>query len=161
MGFSGTVSKFKLNYGRMTKTLGEEMRQLQRLAAKEFLSAMISEDNSPVPIWTGMSRGSLQPLGRYLNVRVPIPASSIKQVRKDRSPAHGRLEQAFSFSSKNFRYTFNFRTFVKWFRLHDVKWKNWGALDAGRAAYKAYIKANLKSRIPKVNRYLTKTRIRF
>ncbi len=73
----GFFTKLTLDPGRYTKTLDKSMNVQLRQAARAWLRAVILK----VPVWTGMSRGSLRPLGAFLRVAVPIsPVASRKKV---------------------------------------------------------------------------------
>ena len=66
--FRGKLRKIKLKKQRLSKTLSERLNRIMREAAREFLRAAIPR----VPVDTGMALGNLVPLGRFLNLRVPI-----------------------------------------------------------------------------------------
>lgn len=69
---------------RLNKTLDRVMGQIIREAAREWLRALVVH----IPVQTGMAKGALQPLGRFLRVAVPV--------RPVRKPYYSKLEGGIS-----------------------------------------------------------------
>lgn len=89
--FESSLSTLHVPRERLTKTLDRILGQIIREAAREWLRALVVE----VPVQTGMAKGALQPLGRFLRVAVPI--------RPIRKPYYSHLEggeQTISFGAE-------------------------------------------------------------
>lgn len=148
------LSTFELDPQRYAKSLDEAISTQQRQAARAWLRAVIEK----VPVWTGMSRGSLKPLGAYLRVAVPI--SPVAQ-RSGMGPTAGAQQSSFSFTRTGTSWTFAFTEEVAHFLINDafdvsayIRLRTPGpynAFKAGEEAYEAYIAEFLQKRLPNVN----------
>lgn len=128
-----------------------------RNAAREWLRAVILH----VPTFTGETRGSLQPLGKFLRVAVPI---SPVAVRKGHSPATGAQQQLFTFSYVNGIYTFEYQSNVLQYKInefydvsHIIPLRTkvpWDSFIYGNAAFQAYAKNVIPKRIPRVTDFI-------
>lgn len=156
--FRGRLSFPKLDVTKYTEALEEAIETQIRQAAREWLRAVIPK----VPVWTGTARGSLQPLGRFL--RVAIPISPVAR-RKGMGPEVGASKGTFKFQRRGRRFVFTASSTVDHFiqnnfyqaptpPFHLKEPTPWKAFEAGDEAFIRYIKANLVKRIPKLKEFI-------
>ena len=155
MRFHGTL--FQLNYDIVgyKKKLDEVLQREMRNAAREWLRAVYPL----VPVWTGTARGTLQPLGRLLRVKVPV---SPEVVRPGRGPAVGAAQSAFEFIAEDGIYQFVFDTFVRHYIANEYTESSfnlrnptpWHSLTAGENAFNDYLEARLDEKLPNVSEFL-------
>jgi hypothetical protein len=139
----------------LVKVADEQMRQ----AAREWLRAVILK----VPVYTGASRGSLLPLGRYLNIAIPIHPV----VRHPRwSPEVGALMQFFNFSHDlpSLTWTFQYSTQVPHYLINEfnvglgqpplIEPTPWRSFAAGKIAWDNYVRTEFFRRLPKISDYI-------
>jgi hypothetical protein len=159
----GFLAHLTLDPQRYTKTLDKYMEVQMRQAAREWLRAVIQK----VPVWTGMSRGSLKPLGAFLRVAIPI---SPVEFRKGMGPEAGARRSTFFFGRKNTKYKFYFNenvlhyTMNEFFNvnppIHLIHPGQWHSFEAGEDAFEAYVKDVLPGRLPKFEDVIFKKVIR-
>jgi hypothetical protein len=146
------IAKLGIDTDKYNKTLDAAMQAQIRQAAREWLRAVILK----VPIWTGTSMGSLQPLGAYLKVAVP---NNYKVVRPGYGPSVGKSLQEFKFDHKDHIWSFSFTEEVphylvnEYFNvnaagLHLITPGPYHSFAAGERAFEAYIDAYLAKRVP-------------
>ena len=164
MKFHGRLSVPKLDTNKFTAALEKQIAVQMRQAAREWLRAVIPK----VPVWAGTSRGSLQPLGRFLRVAVPI--SPVAE-RKGQGPEVGASQGAFNFSRTGHRFVFSATTHVPHFvqnnfynapnpPFHLRNQTPWLAFQAGDEAFKKYITDHVAKRIPKIKDFISyKTKV--
>lgn len=160
--FHGRLSYPKFDAAKYTQALEEACETQVRQAAREWLRAVIPH----VPVWAGTSRGSLQPLGRFLKVAVPInPTAPAKAMRPSRGPEAGARQQHFKFSRRGRRFIFQFETTVAHFIQNEfyhapnppfklINPTPWNAFKYGEAAFAAYMQNVVPKRIPKIKDYI-------
>ena len=158
-------SKLGIDTGRFTETLDTNMKEQIRQAAREWLRAVILK----VPIWTGTSIGSLQPLGAYLRVAVP---NNYKVVRPGMGPSAGRAQQEFKFKREGNVWSFEFTEEVPHYLVNEYFNVNatgkfhlttpgpYRSFAAGEAAFTAYINAYLIKRVPNLHDFETVEELR-
>lgn len=160
--FTGRFFQVDFDERGYKKTHDEAMKTQIRQAARAWLRAVIPR----VPVYTGMARGSLVPLARFLKIAIPIrPAANAKKRKPlaGYSLNDGISQGAFSFDdNQNGVYTFSFDTKVLHFYLNDtfdtkgagmvnlIHDTPWDAIKAGDAAFRAYIDKVLPQRLPKL-----------
>jgi len=154
----------KLSRENYRKQFDKDIEKHMHAAAREWLLAVYPL----VPVWTGMARGSLIPLGAFLNVPIPI----------DRNPsadAHGLIDRGFwdgiPLGKFQFRFTrtqfrFHFSTDVEHYMenelnvapsyLHLINPTPWHSFEAGAEAFKAYVESTLIPGLPKIKKYFAK-----
>ncbi len=138
------------------KTLDAALQTQMRQAARAWLRAVIPH----VPVWTGMAASSLKPLGRYLNVAVPIKP---RVTRSDKTPEKGRQQQHFEFENNGYVYTFRWTTEVLHYKLNEyfpsklklIHETPWNSTVHGDAAYRKYMRDVLPLRIPRAIDYIS------
>lgn len=162
MKFRGRFSVPKLDAKKFSEALVTECQTQQKQAAREWLRAVIPK----VPVWAGTSRGSLRPLGRFLRVAVPItPVARDTDLRNQNGIAYGASKSSFKFNRRGQRFIFSIDINVKHFienNFHErpnppYRLKEptpWHALEAGQAAYEAYIRNVLPKRIPRIKNFI-------
>lgn len=160
--FRGRLSYPKFDASKYTQALQDACEVQLRQAAREWLRAVIPH----VPVWTGTARGSLQPLGRFLNVAIPIvPSAPPKAMRFNRGASYGASQGHFKFSRRDKRFIFHYSSDVKHFLenefyhapnppYHLRNETPWNAFVYGKAAFDAYMKGTLPKRIPKIADYI-------
>ena len=98
--------------GTLPKTLDRILTSIWKQAAREWLRELIKG----IPVETGMAKGSLTPLGRFLNVAVPISPTRAPYFNKlegvTATPDAGAAKTEFELETKNFTYTFTWSTDV-------------------------------------------------
>lgn len=160
LGGFGTL--LTLDPQRYTKTLDKTMEVQLRQAARAWLRAVIVK----VPVWTGMSRGSLIPLGAFLRVKIPItPVAS----KPGMGPLAGSLRSSFNFTKRGTSYSFEFDESVAHYTIneffdvsHTIKLITPGPYNSfrfGAAAFQAYVTNELPKRLPRVEDVIVTKRI--
>lgn len=140
------------------KSVDMLMEQQMRMAARAWLRAVIPH----VPVYTGMARGSLQPLGKFLKVSVPINPYAF---RKGMGPAAGASKSLFSFTKTNGIYTFEFDSQVMHYKINEfynvplplIHPTPWRSFEYGNAAFQKYVSTALLRRIPRANNFIKAT----
>ncbi len=146
------VVKFKRH--EFTVALRAEMQTQLRQAARAFLRAVIKR----VPVDTGEARGTLLPLGRFLNVHVPIDPKSFRQ-NKDAGTGEMDNPLIFDFESteKGEYFTAQLQLFHYWWNdFFTQSYVNpqidppWHSIDDGVAAFMDYLKTFGLQRLPRL-----------
>lgn len=168
--FQGSYDLLKLDKGAYIEQLNAVLAEELKNAMRAWLKAVIRK----VPVYTGMARGSLLPIARALGENVPItpranrmasPRLYGKGVRS--TPSQGARRTTFKFTSRLGRhevsidigtvhYLINEFTRVSLPLAHPGPWKSF---EAGRAAFKDYLKRNLKKKVPRIVKYISKSRV--
>ncbi len=165
------------------KVLGTIIRQGARLWLKTLLTGIRNAPYSmgdSFPIWSGMAKGSLQPLGRYLHMSVPVAPrppyystsvskKTYRTVRHLRRPpnnvAEGNTKQAFEIRddanlSGTLRFSFNFENLVEYFGINDLEANGkfpstpWAILNEANDVMVAFVNSEIETRLPKLTDYL-------
>lgn len=116
-----------------------------------------------IPVYTGEARGTLKPIGRFLDLQIPItPVGRKKGHDQDTGAANSSIK--FDLSTP-LRPTFkvNITLFhLEWNEFNESKISPsapWHAFEAGRRAFQAYLLHNLKRNVPRIRAYTTKTKL--
>jgi hypothetical protein len=160
------VNIIKFDKQGYTEALGKAVQVQIRQAAREWLRAVILK----VPVYTGMAKGSLLPLGRYLRVAIPIVPDPIAQKRFGRGPQDGESLGLFDFKQINqYVWQFQYATEVQHYLINEFTiglgsppLRNptpWHSFEAGKEAWDQYLQENLKSKIPKISSYISTVEI--
>lgn len=155
-GFVMELFDLKFDDKGFRKSVDAAMQTQLRMAAREWLRAVIPH----VPVYTGMSRGTLQPLGRFLNVAIPIRPVA---VRKGYSIETGAAASSFSFTKEGGSFYFTWTNEVLQYQINEFHRvplplrhpTPWRSLTAGQRAFDAYAKNVIPKRIPRVNDFIT------
>jgi hypothetical protein len=159
----GFLTHLTMDVQRYTKTLDANMEIQTRQAARAWLRAVIEK----VPVWTGMARGSLKPIGGFLKIAIPI---SPVAVRKGMGPAAGASRSTFFFGKSGTKYQFRFNENVLHYAINEFFDVNppihlthpgeWHSFEAGAKAWQDYIENVLPGRLPKFEDIIVKKVIR-
>jgi len=154
----GRLSYPQFKVGLFNKALRSMAETQVRNAAREWLRAVIPL----VPVFTGTARGSLQPLGRFLRVAVPIAPVA---TRPGKGPDVGASQtRPYYFHRERDRHYFRFNTQVFHFIRNEFYHAPnppfrlthptpWNAIPVGNAAFDAYLRTTIPQRIPKIRDY--------
>lgn len=163
--FTIKVKILKFDDKGYTEELGKVLEVQTRQAAKEWLRSVVKE----VPVYSGESRGSLLPLGRFLRVSIPIDPVEAAIKRYPNGVAKGEEQQLYQFKSTESIYTFKFNTFVPQYLTNEfnrglgqpplIHLTPWHSLEEGKIAFQQYLRENLKEKVPRVLKYLTRVKI--
>lgn len=155
--FTGRLYTMQFDAEGFKKSLQEAIAVQMRQAARAWLRAVIPA----VPVYTGMARGSLQPLGRILRVAVPISPIAF---RRGKSPAEGATQSSFEFYNNGSVWTFSWSTDVLHYTINEYNNMSgvlplrhptpWKSIEKGNIAFNAYMEANISKRIPKLADYI-------
>lgn len=175
LGAVGRLNYLRFDDAKIRSVLAEELKQMHLSAIGAWLKAVLTAVSGPTiqndfPVWTGTAKSSLQPLGKYLEVRatnLPFDLQDLLSVtpvvkRKGMGPEVGRSQgQKFSirtFSNQHgpFRFQFEWSTAVEHYAVNEfhnanaqgLKLKNpgpWNTMLAGNAAYREYLEAGLQN----------------
>ncbi len=146
------------------KKVDAAARKIFYEAAALFLRAAVPK----IPVYTGMSRGSLVPLANFLKSKgvktsISIPISPSKDrlakylILKGQNEQAGKARSDFSFEDVGGRFKFVFNASVEHYKFNDrqasrlpgVTSAPWHSFDAGAEAANEYIAKNLKT-IPRI-----------
>lgn len=142
-----------LDVKRYTKTLDRIMGQIIREAAREWLRAILVSvpSRGGFPVETGAAKSTLQPLGRFLRVAVPI-----NPTKRANDHEHRWGAGQFEITSKNFEYEFRWSTDLlhyylnEFFSISTVASSPWNTLEAGEAAFLTYVEDAIERRLPDI-----------
>jgi len=155
------LSHFRWDVGGLSKARTVAITKVIKEAGREWLSATLEY----VPTLTGMSRGSLRPLGAFLDMHVPIDPTS---ERRDRGPTEGSelgTPKEDIFTIVNGRFSFRFESRVWWYWLNefhnraygpDKQETPWQSFERGKEAFQQYLGNNMLKRLPRLSRYREK-----
>jgi hypothetical protein len=155
-GFSKLEFDHKRYVGDFKAKLKDELRQALR--------AMLRATMVRVPVYTGMARGSLRPLGRFLNEHVPIsPVAQRKKMGIREGEALGSVE----IDDSTYDISVKINIGVLHYAINEffnvpLPLKNptpWESFRVGREAYKRYLRQNLKQNLPRIKKYVSRKRI--
>lgn len=159
--FTGRLYKLDFDVKGYRKSYDDEMKIQMRQAAREWLRAVYPH----VPVYTGMARSSLKPLGRLLKVAIPITQSKNgrKRERPGYSRSDGEAQGVFSFGdNENGVYTFSFDTQVLHYYLNDtfdtkgagmfnlINKTPWESAEYGEKAFRTYVEKVMPGRLPRI-----------
>lgn len=159
----GFGTKINVDVGRMTKTLNENMSIQMRQAARAWLREVITH----VPVWTGTSKGSLQPIGRFLNVQIPI---SPRVTRKGMGPDVGAKASAFKFYREKSKHFFKIDINVAHYAVNEYHNVNltgqfhlttpgpYHSFEYGEMAFEDYVRNTMPGRLPRLETFIMKTK---
>lgn len=122
--------------------------------------------------------GTLIPIGRFLHVAIDInPAESARRKSPWRTAQDGADMSAFRFyDDNNGKVGAEFTTDLPYFLANDYGRADteqqaiqqrltnpvpWGAIEAGREAYREYLRANLMTAVPRIQHFISITQRKF
>ncbi len=117
-----------------------KIQEIMKEAARTYVLAAYRYIN----VDTGMSRATLLPLARYLDVANSIPVNP-KRTLKGKSPAEGEARTTYSFGTSGSVYSFEWTANVKQYFLNDQfalrsnKGSPWRSLEIGNIKVRNYL----------------------
>lgn len=176
MRFTGRFTFMDFDPRNYKKSFDEAMEVQMRQAARAWLRAMLTAELPIIrrgtgtskgipPVWTGTSRGTLIPLGRFLKVAIPI-TPLVK--RPGRGPMVGASKGKYQFGKSYDRYYFRFSTQLAWYTLNEFNNSTiplthktpWNGFEIGQKAFQDYCNTQMVKLLPKVRDAIRfKTRI--
>jgi hypothetical protein len=137
------------------KSVDALMEQQMRMAARAWLRAVIPH----VPVYTGMARGSLRPLGQFLKVSVPISPIA---TRKGMGIGAGESKSWFKISKSGGNYTFEYNSSVAHYEINEfynvplplTHPTPWHSFKYGDEAFNEYARTKMPPRIPRVQDFI-------
>jgi hypothetical protein len=163
--FKVNLKILKFNKKGYTEALQKAIDVQVRQAAREWLRAVIHE----VPVYSGQARASLLPLSRYLRVALPIEPTEAGQKRYPGGITKGSVQGQFDFSSEGYVSRFSFSTTVPHFLINEfnvglgqpplIHPTPWKSMEYGKIAFQAYLRENLKKKLPRIGKYVTLVKV--
>ncbi len=160
-----------------TRKLHNNMIQLWKDATKAFVTAIIEEDL--IKVDTGMSKSSLLPLGRAVQMVTAIRAGinpqrdsrkGVTNIDGSYSPTQyksaalgeklGQKAFTLNFGSPTrpvFQFTWRIVVYQYWLNessSNSIKSQNWHTLETGQKAFIDYLREHAPSRVPKLAEWL-------
>jgi hypothetical protein len=156
------IGNWRFDYNSYSKKLDEALQTQMRQAARVWLRALIP----CIPVWTGTARGTLIPLGRYLNVAVPIDPVKFLP---GRGPSVGAQQSTFAFDNEGGHYAFRIDIGLLYFELNEFtntkayipqlkKDTPWESFIVANAAWREYVRQVLPTRVPDTKSFLQITK---
>lgn len=150
----------------LNKTVDRVMGQILREAAREWLRAILVSvpSRGGFPVLTGAAKSTLVPLGRFLRQVKGLevrPTSDGKHPYKDRR-AEGEASQEFQLtnvpregrSNPDGVYNFGWANDILHYYINEywgvIPSGPWHTLEAGKAAWDAYVEEALNRRLPDI-----------
>jgi len=170
MKIKGKLAIRRWSLRNISRTLNKEYEVQHRQAVRAWLREVISR----VPVYTGTSKGTFKPLGRYLRVAVPVsPVNTTKKFFYYRGKKYplglSAAENYFMFQFVSRRtlftysYTFNYDITLPYLVWNDIQpgpsWfpfktpPPYHATDAGEEAYSKYLSEVAPTRLPKIGKF--------
>lgn len=135
----------------------------------ESVAVFLSEVEIHVPTYTGMSRGSLLPLAKYINAKgvsqaviIPISPSNdklaISLIKRGQNIQAGAARGDFDIEIKDGRYILKFGPAVTHYKHNDVKQSDiplkyptpWHSFLNGQRVANEWLNANARRKIPRL-----------
>jgi hypothetical protein len=159
------VSLPTLDRERYLRDLRQSIRQAVVLAAQKFLQAAIPL----IPVWTGMASGAMENLEILAGVSIPRASPSPRSANyyyqgQRRTPALGQslttqpgsiLSGDMTSAETGTRLFFNFTINIDYFNELDAQW---GAMEAGEAAFEQELHQQLHALQPNIGDYFVTRR---
>jgi hypothetical protein len=164
--FRGHFDRVEVRRNALSQAMQDAVATQLRQAMREFIRAVLQR----VPVYTGMSRGSLRPMARVLRVAIPINPHPRAGYYKNKTPEAGERQSHFEFDHTGLNQSVTFRVDVAHYLINEfytglrgqenlIHPTPWKSFEAGREAFHAYLRANLMRRLPNVASYITRTRV--
>lgn len=153
MRFFGEFQTPRLQLNAYKKEVDKRLSALLDAAVREFVEGLLER----VPVWSGMARGSIQPLGRLVNLVVNASARSGIRSRE----ARGRALGSASIDREPFTYSFRFTSRVPHYIFNEFNRATglihptpWHSLRRGEQRFTALVRTRRLPR-PFQRRFLT------
>lgn len=168
MRFTGRFKFEDFDSKGLKKTWDAGMQTQMKQAARAWLRAILTTELPRVPskpgppsigippVWTGTARGTLTPLGKFLNVKVEIKPIAF---RPGFGPDVGRGKGKFAFENDGKGvYRFRFSTQLVYMVLNEFNQSDldlthktpWGGFKIGQKAFKNYVENVMPKRLPTI-----------
>lgn len=153
---------YKWNSQKFNQTLRTKLTVQVRQAAREFVRAAIVK----VPIDTGEAIGTFLPIGRFLNVSIPILNNHPTEKKNPETGSSEEKRLLFTFSSNQYGVYFeiDWQLFHFWFNeFFHHNYPNaqietpWHSMEAGRDAFLEYMRTVAVERLPKLKDFIEVT----
>lgn len=179
------LHKFTFNDKKYKKDLETGVHKMLRTAAQKWLKAVLvsvrltagpQAGSMGFPVYTGMAKASLQPVGQEIGVEVwpigaRVPPTPTKSVGRGR--ALGKQNKFITIRKNQygpFAFEFNWWTKVPHFELNELNYvkyirsthakSGWHSIEFGHEAMKAYLTRNvIKHHVPHLGDYIIKTEV--
>lgn len=150
--FTGRLKSFYLKTNEFRKDLDASLKREVRNAGAEWVRAVYNK----VPVYTGTARGTLVPVGRVVDVTIPISPVAFK---RGRGPTFGESQSSFNFYHAGNVYGFRFDQNLWYYILNDlnvtfIKSSPWQSMKAGEEAFNHYM-STVASKLPQLKDYST------
>lgn len=134
LGCTIRTNQMRGSFARWSEEFNAGLFQVHRMAARRFLSSLISGYNGNFPVYTGCAKASLKPLARYLNMEplikiVPVADPHLNEEfgyfqSPETGEEMGEPDRPFLTEDHNmhgiYRVTFYWRTLVDHFNENDI-----------------------------------------
>lgn len=155
-----TFDQLQLQLDQYSQAVNVAIQSQMKEALRAFLRAALTR----IPVYSGDAQRSLLPIGRFVDENIPI----------DPVPgAHGHIkppgEPLFKFSNDFLHPKITFSPNLLHFKINEfydvsssIPLKSevpWHALEAGRRAYREYLRANLRKAVPSIKKFIVRTRV--
>ncbi len=159
-----TLPKYKFNAEAYSRSLYTSLNVQVRNAAREFLREMVQH----IPVDTGQARGTLFPLGRFLNVAVPTNGADPTRTKSPSTGSQSQNMLLFDFpeSEDGVYFEIQIQLFYFWFNeFFQHNYPNaqldtpWESIEAGKKAFISFMKKEAPKRMPKVKDFITVTQV--
>lgn len=150
-----TVETLEFDFQTFNEKLLEAIGKQMRNAARAFVRAAIRN----VPVWSGMSRGTYLPLGRFLRVAIPINPRAGVLDKRDVGERLTMYSAQDSFVRNGNVFSFRFGHFVKHYMYQEFfrgpsQTSPWKSYAAGRAAFLRYWEDIGINRLPTIYEFM-------
>lgn len=154
------LTELRFDRERFSQAFKEAIARQVRQGMRDFLRATMFR----VPVYTGMARASLRPLGAFLRVAIPIAPIA---VRKGYSIAEGERQGAFAVRSDKWTYSITLSISVLHYFMNEFFHSDlplthptpWGSTTEGEAAFRRYMQANLRKRLPLIKDFIVEKKV--
>lgn len=158
------LDHFTWKRGELSRTRQEVITKEIKTAAREWLEAVLTR----VPVLTGEARGSLRPLGAFVDMRIPITP---KVQRRDRGPAYGYDKATdtgdiFEFDGERFTFRFESRVWWYWYNeFHSVYYPKaqidppWLSFAQRPDLFRETLRQRLLKRLPSLLKFRSRVRV--
>lgn len=161
------MKKVDLNVKKFEEDLSEALANEIKEGTRAFLKAVLTK----VPVYTGQARGSLKPVGQFLNMNISIrPTKGAVKKHPNVKPSDGEKFGSIEFIKNGLNVKVTITQHLMHYLInefHDVSNSinlkrdvPWNSFEVGRLAYIEYMKTHLKKRIPIIANYITFTLIK-
>ena len=159
MNITGSFTEFSLDLAAYREAVAKRLEQLVKDGAREAVQTMAVH----VPVDTGMSRSSLNPVARAVGASI---GNTKGRRRPDKTAEKGESQQTFGFFSSKFRFTIVFSTRVFQYVLNDTfgptppgaqEGRPWNSFGRGTIAFIDYVASNALGELPPIRVFVRRS----